>query len=50
MSTRGYPTAKRASLGLSHVSVGKLAAFLISHDATWITGTIYRIDGGGVGG
>ena len=26
--------------------IGKLAAFLASDDAAWITGKIYRIDGG----
>jgi 3-oxoacyl-[acyl-carrier protein] reductase len=30
--------------------IGKLAAFLASDDAAWITGKIYRIDGGVVGG
>jgi 3-oxoacyl-[acyl-carrier protein] reductase len=29
--------------------IGKLAAFLASDDAAWITGKIYRIDGGVVG-
>jgi len=29
--------------------VAKLAAFLASDDAAWITGKIYRIDGGVVG-
>jgi len=26
--------------------IGKLAVFLASSDASWITGKIYRIDGG----
>jgi len=29
--------------------IAKLAAFLVSDDAAWITGKIYRIDGGAVG-
>jgi 3-oxoacyl-[acyl-carrier protein] reductase len=29
--------------------IAKLAVFLVSDDAAWITGKIYRIDGGVVG-
>ena len=45
------PTRARIPLGRAGQpeEIGKLAAFLASDDAAWITGKIYRIDGGIVG-